>query len=291
MMAFECQVVNQASDYRVRTSQVAELFFAVFRRPFPAEVWEQWYLDNPYGDPCVALTYHADQLVGHHALVPQTLVGSSGDQIRYRLSISLMVHPRFRNLTVFQEMVDSLHRRALEDRVPFILGFPNARAAPLWEALYRYRPMIQTELCNWMPRNSPAAKSKRVEGPRDCPGLALYSCPRDKAYWNWRNQNNHARACTVDGDLEVVYKVIEPATLMVLDVGAEAGRKDASSLAGFADSLGLSNVRLTRHHAGLFGIPDAELTPHDNYVVRCFGFPLAGELPRLRLSLLLSDVF
>jgi hypothetical protein len=39
------------------------------------------------------------------------------------------------------------------------------------------------------------------------------------------------------------------------------------------------------------GIADADLTPHEGYVVRFFGFPIAGEIPDVRFSLLLSDVF
>jgi hypothetical protein len=91
--------------------------------------------------------------------------------------------------------------------------------------------------------------------------------------------------------LRLVYKVIEPATLMLLDAWVEVGRNAAEILAQFANGMGFSEIRLTGYHAALLGVPDADLTPHEGYVVRFFGFPLAGEIPDIRFSLLLSDVF
>jgi hypothetical protein len=78
---------------------------------------------------------------------------------------------------------------------------------------------------------------------------------------------------------------------MLLDARVEGGRNAAESLSRFANGLGLSEVRLTRYHAAQLDIPDADLTPHEGYVVRLFGFPLAQEVPDIRFSLLLSDVF
>jgi hypothetical protein len=89
----------------------------------------------------------------------------------------------------------------------------------------------------------------------------------------------------------LVYKVIEPATLMLLDASVEGQRDAAECLANFAKDLGLREVRLTRYHAAQLGIPDDELIPHEGYVVRFFGFPLAVDLPDIRFNLLLSDVF
>jgi hypothetical protein len=89
----------------------------------------------------------------------------------------------------------------------------------------------------------------------------------------------------------LVYKVIEPATLMVLDARVEGERNAAECLARFANGLGLSEIRLTRYHAARLGIPDVNLTSHEGYLVRFFGFPLVEEVPDIRFSLLLSDVF
>jgi len=287
----EYQLFDSAEAYRPRIPEVAQLFSTVFQRAFPVDTWGQWYLSNPYCDPYVALGYRGDHLVGHHALVPQTLVGQGGQRLRYLLSVSLMVHPRFRNLSVFMGMVDALHRLAQEDGIPFILAFPNTQAAPLWEKVYGYRPLVQTELCNWRPPDSSASGSGGMGGPGEMRSKPQCSCPEDHVYWNWRTQTNHARRCSVGKTLQLVYKVIEPATLMLLDVCVKEEQDALECLATFAHGLEFGEVRLTRYHAALLGIPDADLAPHEGYVVRFFGFPLAEELPDIRFSLLLSDVF
>jgi hypothetical protein len=287
------RIFSSAKDYRPVISQVAQLFDLVFRRPFPAEHWEQWYFNNPYGDPYVVLSYQDRQLVGHHALIPQTLVGDSGRTLQYFLSVSTMVHPRHRNLSFFIGMTEALHNEAGQSGADFILAFPNANSAPLFERIFRYRLLAQTDLCNCYLPSPPL--SRNIEGfvdrPPETTRPGRWSYPLDSAYWIWRTKVNQAKIANIDGKLRIVYKIIGSAILMVLDVAFQRREGAVALLAGFAATLGLSTVRLTRYHASLLGIPDSELTSHDNYVVRCLGFPLAGELPDIRLSLLLSDVF
>jgi hypothetical protein len=202
-----------------------------------------------------------------------------------------MVHQHFRRLSVFMGMVDALHRLAQEEGAPFILAFPNAQAAPLWERVYGYRLLVQTELCNWTPTDTRAPGSRGTGGPPEVRSNPQCFCPDDSVYWNWRTQTNHARSCSVGKTLEVVYKVLEPATLMLLDVWVKEEQAAAECFARFAHGLGFTEVRLTRYHAAKLGLPDADLAPHQGYVVRFFGFPLVEELPDIRFSLLLSDVF
>jgi len=188
-------------------------------------------------------------------------------------------------------MVDMLHEAARDDGAAFVLAFPNSNSAPLFESLCGYKPLVRTELCNWRPPDLAAAVSERIDGSRQMRGVPQYSYPPDSIYWNWRTQINHARSCTVGGTLRLVYKVIESATLMLLDAWVEGERGAAECLARLASSLNLLEVRLTRRHAAELGILDGDLTPHEGYVVRVFGFPLVEEVPDVRFSLLLSDVF
>lgn len=289
----EYRILRSVREYAEKIPEVAELFSTVFQRAFPAEQWSQWYLNNPYGDPCVALAYQGDQLLGHHALIPQKLVGDCDESLRYFLSVSTMVRPGHRNLSVFLHMVDALHDNASDSEADCILAFPNASSAPLFEKLYGYRPVIQTELCNWSlrPPHDALAANEGTDSPLEIGHPDQYSYPTDSTYWGWRTQINHAETAGVGSGLRLVYKVIQPATLMLLDAWIGTGGGAAECLARFAKGLGLSTVRLTRYHAALMGIPDAEIAPHEGYVVRCFGFPLATELPDIRFSLLLSDVF
>jgi hypothetical protein len=285
------QILSCAKDYRPRISEVEQLFSTVFRRPFPIAEWTQWYLNNPYGDPHVVLGYHAGQLVGHHALIPQELVGERGETFRCLLSVSTMVHPSHRGLSGFLQMVDMLHEASREVEAAFILAFPNSSSAPLFTKLYGYKLLKQTDLCHWRPGAFTVAPGGRVHGVREARNTPQYSYPASSLYWNWRTQANHARRFSVGKTLQLVYKVIEPATFMLLDVKGTEGPDAAECLARCAQGLGLTDVRLTRYHAALLGIEDGDLAPHDGYVIRFLGFPLAEEIPEIRFSLLLSDVF
>src|ERR1039458_7416733 len=155
------RLFSSAKDYLPRIPEVSQLFSTVFHRPFPADAWRQWYLNNPYGDPHVALGYHNDELVGHHALIPQKLVGGGSRFLRYFLSVSTMVHPRHRNLSGFLDMANALHGEARGSGAACILAFPNGTSAPLFEKLCRYKPIIQTELCNWGPSYRAIAACER----------------------------------------------------------------------------------------------------------------------------------
>src|SRR4051812_9222920 len=90
-----------ANDYLPAIPEVAQLFSAVFLRQFPAKLWDRLYLSNPYGPPYAVLGYNADQLVSHHALIPQILTKNGGEPLRYFHSISTMVHPAFRGMGIF----------------------------------------------------------------------------------------------------------------------------------------------------------------------------------------------
>jgi hypothetical protein len=290
-MTIDYQVVNNAEAYRPRILEVAELFSLVFERVFPLDAWKQWYLENPYGDPLVALEYHNNQLVGHHALLPQKMVARTGESLRYFLSVSTMVHPAHRRLGGFLHMVSALQEEAQGTEAACILAFPNARSAPLFKKLCGYQPILQTEMCNWSPARTLIEGDKPPEASSETASEGLFSYPPGETYLSWRTRNNHAKSCAIGVSLRLVYKVIEPATLMILDAWVEEKRDAATHLASLAKSLGLSNVRLTRYHAAKLGLVDSDLTQHDDYVVRFFGFPLAQEVPDIRFSLLLSDVF
>jgi len=288
-MGIEYLLCRSSVAYSAHLANVALLFTTVFHRKFPGDGWRQWYLENPYGEPLVALGYCGERLVGHHALIPQNLE-CGGTAKRYYLSMSTMVHPAYRGSGAFIQMVDMLHEEALEARAPFILAFPNATSAPLFEKVFGYSPILHTELCNWM-YPWPLA---RIDGDTDPPPeeeIGLHTYPTDQKYWSWRTERTRARRPHVGESLDIVYKVIEPGTLMVLDVRVGRRQGSAADLAQFADSLGLTAIRLTRYHASALDIPDTSLTPHEGYIVRLYGLPLAETVPVIRFRLLLSDVF
>ncbi len=285
------EVISAAEVYSRHVSAVAGLFCTVFQRPFPDQAWRQWYLANPYGSPLAVVGRFNGRVVAHHALVPQKLVGRGGDSLFYFLSMSTMVHPEHRSLHSFLYMVDALHEAARETGAGFVLAFPNQNSAPLFQKVYTYKALEETELCNWRPRRiGEAGHDPGASAPKVRPSWQ-YSYPPGNTYWGWRTEINGARCCTVGETLHAVYKVIKPSTLMVLDVCGEQGQAPAAHLAELARMLGLAEIRLTKYHAALLGIPESGLISHESYVVRFFGLSLVKELPEIRFSLMLSDVF
>ena len=289
-MAISYRLTDSAKEYFARIPEVAQLFSNVFRRAFPDDIWRQWYLDNPYGEPYVCLGYHDDELVAHHALVPQVLEANDGQRLPYLLSKSTMIHPGHRGLREFLHSADALHEVAKAASYTFILAFPNSSSAPVFEKACGYSPILQTQLCNWKLSPLAAGPSERMAHPSERVRSLQYSYPTDSVYWCWRTRHNQAECRTLGGG-QIVYKVILPATLMILDVHTADGPAAAQHVTHLAEDLGLKTIRLTRCHADQFGVPAAELVPHEDYVVRFFGFSLCANVPDVRFSLLLSDVF
>ena len=294
-MSISVRVFDTVSTYRALREQVAALFTAVFNRPFPAATWDQWYFENPGGPPIVAVGFDQDRVVAHHALVRQTLQSPAGELLRCVLSISTMVHPEYRKLGAFVQLVEAVHIRAEQARIPFILAFPNSTSAPFFHKLCGYTPIRETELMNWKP--VPAVKEGRnaaaeiYSAPHCSPIVNQWSVPCDSEYWIWRTRVNHAVRQTLDNNIQIVYVVLEHTTLMLLDVETPQFSDVWIQIAALANSLGLTEIRLTRYHAELIGVSASSLVSHQGYVVRFYVFPIAQTVPPIRLNLLLSDVF
>lgn len=289
-MSIAYRIVSKSEDYGSVLPEVAELFTAVFRRPFPQRGWEQWYFRNPYGDPLVILGYDGGHLIAHHALIPQVLDGKGGERCPYMLSISTMVAQHYRDLTVFGHVVDALHEAAGVRKIPFILGFPNAKSLIPFKLMFGYRTVAESPFCTWIPKASEA--SVQVEPISElAQDDSEWSYPTDSIYWEWRSYSTGLRCVRVDRILELVYKGPEHGVFTVLDLAATSNGMTREALAGFARTTGSAAVRLTEHHARRAGIPLDELVPHENYTVRMICRELAGSVPKIRFSLLLSDVF
>lgn len=282
-------VVDNKRVYADHLGATANLFQAAFHRDFPKTLWNQYYFNNPYGDPIVSLAYSGSTLVAHQALVPSTVSDGSLD-IRYHLSMSTMVHPAHRGMPVFIELFKSVHRHALSQASGFVLGFPNASLyAPLGRC-FGYRAIVESPLRNWVPPDvEPATISQ--DPALGQPLMGHFTPPFTTEYWAWRTKLNQARAVVVNDGIRIVYKLLGGGTLNVLDVelpGREATWRD---LAGLAAAEGCRSVRITDHHASMLGLAGSELTSHEGYSVRMCALPLNQPVPQLQFNLLFCDIF
>jgi hypothetical protein len=206
------------------------------------------------------------------------------------LGLSTMVHRRYRNLEVFSHMVGMLHEATRAKGIRLILGFPNSQSLAPFKVLFGYGTLAESPLCTWSPKGRfPAPEVEPITGvERDD---SEWGPPADDAYWNWRSRGAGLHRIRAGGTVELAYKGPEDGVLTVLDLAARPSPAARYALAGLASAAGASAIRLTERHARQAGIPLDELNSHENYTVRLTGFGLSAPEPKIRLSLLLSDVF
>jgi hypothetical protein len=284
------QFIEDLSVYRTAIPEVRRLFEEVFERQFPSDIWDQWYFRNPYGDPLVVMGFSGGRAVAHQAFIPQRLVNAEGTVLPYVLSISSMVERRWRNWTVFNRMMTLLHEESAKRDCPLIVVLPNTKSRELYRVLYNYRTVIETPLCSWIPKCDTHWTAAAPEEVALTPAED-FSYPTDARYWRWRVTVNGARCWKLTDSLRVVAKVTAERVLTVLDILGGRGPDYAPPLGSLARSLKANCVRLTAFHANALGIREQELLPHEGYSVRLACRSLSGEPPRIRFSLLLSDVF
>ena len=284
----EWVTVNRASDYAAHVGAVAGLFEAAFRRDFPRDVWDQYYFANPYGDPIVSLAYSGSTLAAHQALGP--CVASHHDAtVAYRLSISTMVHPAHRSMPVFVALFENVHREAQRQEAGFILGFPNANLHVPLKRCFRYQTVVESPLLNWTPpKTDPASVVPDPAFGR--PAAGTMSLPATPEFWSWRTRFNQARAVVANGRFRVTYTLLPGGTLNVLSLDPTE-QATPLDLAGLAAAECCREVRITGHHASALGIPEAELTSHENYCVRMTAKPLGQAPPPMQFNLLFCDIF
>ena len=282
------EIVRSAAAYNAWRPAVAELFVKAFRRPFPEDMWNLYYRDNPFGEVTAALAINGDRLVGHHALIPQILARGDGGIVRYLQSISLMTDPDYRN--VFLKLVGASHAAALESDAEFILSFNNPNGARPLRQLFGHKPIVETPLLTWTPRRPERSNALRICSMGTRVSSEELSHPWCPQYWKWRTSVNGARAVRLNDRTELVYKVSKD-IITVLDLESFdrlTARADLESLALHHKAL---HFRISGYHAQFIETFSNEIASHENYVLRFLGRKLRGDVPPIRFSLLLSDVF
>lgn len=284
----EWTVTDRRSSYAAHVGAAAKLFETTFQRDFPQAAWEQYYLENPYGDPVVSLAYSGSTLVAHQALIPGTATDGAAE-VRYYLSMSTMVHPAHRSMPVLIRLFDSIHRQASGLGGAFVLGFPNANLQQPLRRCFGYTTLVESSLRNWVPPYAGTATvlpDSAVNQLRGC-----FSPPCTVEYWSWRTRLNRARSVTVNGRLRVVYKLLTDGTLNVLNVQVADDQPAWLDLAGLAAAEECRNIRITDYHASVVGIPGEQLTSHEDYRLRMTARALNQAVPNCQFNLLFCDIF
>lgn len=287
----QIKIISSTAEARAVVDDVALLFRHCFARELDLQRWSQLYFYNPYGDPVIALGYDEDTLIGYSGMVPQQLLGRYGESYPYWLSISLMLHPQYREgFASFYELFGSITNAAKERKIPFLLAFPNANSFLLLKHCFGWKLLHETELYNWQP--DPAATPQAQVIPLIRFRLSdEIGHPFDDLYRWWRNLSGPYNAELINGRLSIIYKIIDPHTLMVIDIMTDDPELVAYDLGALMRHTGTEQLRISGVHARMVGLSKDQLERHTDYTLRLCYAPLISDPPPLRFSLLLSDVF
>ncbi len=161
-----------------------ELFRICHGRQMPEELRRWRYEQHPQGRPYASVAVDSGRLAGHVAAIPARL--EKGDRaLRAGLWIDLMVHPDFRNLTLFLDMAESNRRSCMAAGVELLFAFPNDRSYPVMRRMLDWEPIeeidaMQAPLSSLQgPSTTPAEKIDSVGDEFD----ALWSELKPKDRW------------------------------------------------------------------------------------------------------------
>jgi hypothetical protein len=272
--------------------KVASLFLTCYGRPLERALWEQFYLQAPYGHPLGILGYDTDKLVGFYGLIPQMLKGPD-DVIDYLLSMTLMLHPDNRGVKSFLELVNVAMDAAREEAADFVLGFPNENS---------YLPLVR--FCQWRSVcetgfyriNVHECRSRYSYKISEIESLSIghkWSVPyENSSYMEWRSARYDYHLVEIGEKIQVVYKVLSPAILDVMDgVRLDSDINGYQALKHLAQVNNCTSISITGYHADQLGFSRDDLLTMSDYRLRMSVFALGRSLPDIHLSLLMSDIY
>jgi len=109
---------------------ISELFAETFGKPLDKELWEWAYLNNPFGEPKVAIAMHNNVVIGHYAVIPMNLENKDKELSGF-LAMTTMVSAKFRKFALFKQLAEMVYERIqCLDYPVIVFGFPNNSAVP-----------------------------------------------------------------------------------------------------------------------------------------------------------------
>lgn len=103
---------------------VLRLFRASFGKGLKEDFWKWKYLENPYGEPIIKLMHDGHELIGHYAVIPQT-VQLGENRIKSAFSMTTMTHPDYSGRGVFTTLAQAAYATCREKDIVLVYGFPN----------------------------------------------------------------------------------------------------------------------------------------------------------------------
>jgi len=174
---------------------ISDLFAESFGKPLDKALWHWAYIDNPFGEPLVAIALYQGRVVGHYAVVPMDLENGS-DKISGFLSMTTMVAVDFRMHKLFQRLAEMVYSRINNLRgAAIVFGFPNDNSAPGFVKRLGWTISEDYKVISVKPKQIKEVvsllKSKLASDPYtlnlDLPSVREWRTTKPKQSWSYKN--------------------------------------------------------------------------------------------------------
>jgi len=125
------------SELLVYQKDIIDLFSNTFARLLAPEIWKWLYIENPCGEPIVALCYDENILVGHFAIVP-IFLEIDQQLIKAAVTYTTMVAEKYRSRGVFYNLVKILFAKLKFENYDLVFGFPNRNSMPVMQGYFSW---------------------------------------------------------------------------------------------------------------------------------------------------------
>lgn len=128
MITFE---IKKTSELTIEErQQIVALFNEIFEKSRSIQEFENQYYNNVKGDGTHALMKDDGVIVGHDAGTP-CFYRINGKQVPAMCNIDTMIHPKYRGIENYYDLMKTAFDRYRKDGYEFVYGFPNDNAFPL----------------------------------------------------------------------------------------------------------------------------------------------------------------
>lgn len=128
MVKFE---VKRTSELTIEEKQqIVALFNEIFEKNRTVKEFDNQYYNNVKGDGVHSLMKADGVVVGHDAGTP-CFYKINGKQVLAMCNIDTMIHPKYRGLENYYDLMKSAFDRYREEGYEIVYGFPNDNAFPL----------------------------------------------------------------------------------------------------------------------------------------------------------------
>lgn len=123
---------------------IRELFAVCHGRPLAEDVW-RWRYRGQEGKPAIVdVAVDAGRVVAHLGSLPVSL-SRGREKVPAGLWVDLMVHPDYRNLTLFLDMAEANRRHCAEAGAELVFAFPNDRSYPVLKRMLGWQPVEEID--------------------------------------------------------------------------------------------------------------------------------------------------